>query len=94
MIRNDNPLNSCVTVNRFWQQIFGSGIVKTSEDFGLQSELPSHPNLLDYLAVGFQGTGFDVKALVKQIVMSANYAENLVQRKDLKENDRKNRLLA
>ena len=56
LIRNDNPLTSCVFVNRFWQQIFRNRIIKTSEYFGLQSEFPSHPNLLDYIAVRFQET--------------------------------------
>ena len=65
-----------VTVNRFWQMYFGTGIVKTAEDFGSQGELPSHPELLDWLATEFVRTGWDVKALQKTIVMSATYRQS------------------
>lgn len=94
LVSDDNPLTARVTVNRFWQQIFENGIVKTSEDFGLQSESPSHSDLLDYLAVDFIETGWDVKAIMKQIVMSATYRQSSVHRKELMETDPENRLLA
>lgn len=71
-----NPLTSRVFVNRIWQEFFGKGIVKTSGDFGLQGELPTHPELLDWLAVDFIGHGWDIKRLVKQIVMSSTYQQS------------------
>lgn len=70
-----NPLTSRVFVNRMWAQFFGRGIVKTVGDFGMQGELPTHPELLDWLAVDFQSHGWNIKRLVKQIVMSATYQQ-------------------
>jgi hypothetical protein len=70
-----NPLTSRVFVNRMWAQFFGKGIVKTVGDFGMQGELPTHPELLDWLAVDFQSHGWNIKRLVKQIVMSATYQQ-------------------
>ena len=76
VIDPSNPLFGRVTVNRFWQMYFGTGIVKTVEDFGSQGEWPSHPELLDWLTTGFVDSGFDVKALQKLIVTSATYRQS------------------
>jgi hypothetical protein len=75
LIDPQNPLTSRVFVNRMWAQFFGRGIVKTVGDFGMQGELPTHPELLDWLAVDFQSHSWNIKRLVKQIVMSATYQQ-------------------
>jgi len=92
MTEPSNPLVARVAVNRFWQQIFGVGIVKTTEDFGSQGETPSHPELLDWLAVDFRESGWDVKNLLRQFVTSATYRQASVQAKD--NGDPENRLLS
>jgi hypothetical protein len=89
-----NPLVSRVAVNRIWQTIFGTGIVKTVEDFGTQGERPSHPELLDWLATEFIRTDWDVKKLVRLIVTSAAYRQTSQATKEQIERDPENRLLA
>ncbi|MEO0477793.1 MAG: PSD1 and planctomycete cytochrome C domain-containing protein, partial [Planctomycetota bacterium] len=90
----DNPLTARVEVNRIWQTLFGTGLVKTSEDFGLQGEWPSHPELLDYLARRFMETGWDRKALIRMIVTSATYRQSSNATQEISEVDPENRLLA
>jgi len=75
-VNPQNPLTARVFVNQVWQEIFGRGIVKTSGDFGMQGELPTHPELLDWLAVDFMANGWNIKRLVKQVVMSATYRQS------------------
>ena len=93
-IDKENPLTARVAVNRIWQQFFGVGLVKTSEDLGAQGEVPSHPMLLDYLAESFVSSGWDVKALIKQIVMSKVYRQASNISEELFKKDPENRLLA
>jgi Protein of unknown function (DUF1553)/Protein of unknown function (DUF1549)/Planctomycete cytochrome C len=93
LVSPENPLTARVTVNRVWQQFFGTGLVKTSEDFGVQGEKPSHPELLDWLAVEFQ-RAWDMKALHRLIVTSATYRQSSKVTPTLLERDPSNRLLA
>jgi mono/diheme cytochrome c family protein len=94
LVGPEHPLTARVTVNRFWQMLFGTGLVKTVEDFGSQGELPSHPELLDWLAVEFQQGGWDVKKLLKTVVTSATYRQSSKLTPQLLQRDADNRLLA
>ncbi len=89
-----NPLAARVAVNRFWQQIFGQGLVRTPDNFGVQGERPTHPELLDYLARTFVESGWDTKALVRLMVTSATYQQTSVCSSELLQQDPENRLLA
>ncbi|MFN7925262.1 MAG: DUF1553 domain-containing protein [Bryobacteraceae bacterium] len=89
-----HPLLARVTVNRFWQMYFGTGLVKTTEDFGQQGEYPSHPELLDWLATEFVQSGWNVKALQRLIVTSATYRQSSRTTPELQQRDPENRLLA
>ncbi len=94
LVSKEQPLTSRVTINRYWQHFFGKGIVKTIEDFGVQGALPSHPELLDWLAVDFQENNWDLKRLFKKIVMSATYRQSSKVSEELLEKDSENTYLA
>jgi Protein of unknown function (DUF1553)/Protein of unknown function (DUF1549)/Planctomycete cytochrome C len=94
LVSPENPLTARVTVNRLWQMFFGAGLVKTVEDFGVQGERPSHPTLLDWMAVEFIERGWDVKLMCKMIVMSHAYRRSSTFTPELLERDPDNRLLA
>lgn len=94
LTHQENPLTARVAVNRFWQLLFGEGLVSTPEDFGNQGALPSHPELLDYLAITFVESGYDVKALIKEIVMSSTYRQSNQVTRILQQRDPDNLLLA
>jgi hypothetical protein len=94
LVDPSNPLMARVTVNRFWQQYFGVGIVKTVEDFGSQGDAPSDPELLDWLATEFVRIGWDVKAFQKTIVMSAAYQQSSRTTPEMVQRDPENRLLS
>ncbi len=94
LLRNDHPLTARVAVNRYWQLFFGRGLVRTAEDFGNQGELPSHPELLDWLAIWFQENDWNVKALCKLIVRSATYRQASSADEDLRAIDPENKWLA
>ncbi len=89
-----NPLTARVAVNRFWQQFFGVGLFKTSEDIGAQGDLPSHPELLDHLSFSLVESNWDVRALIKQIVMSKTYRQSSQATPEQFKKDPENRLLA
>ena len=94
LIDPEHPLTARVAVNRLWESFFGTGLVKTSEDFGSQGEIPSHPKLLDYLARRFVESGWDIQAMQKLIVSSATYRQSSVISVDSLQRDPSNRLLA
>lgn len=93
LVAPENPLTARVIVNRHWEQLFGIGIVETSEEFGSQGEPPSHPQLLDWLAVEFRESGWDVKQLIKLIVMSSTYRQSSATTPEAVATDPANRLL-
>ncbi len=94
LFSKENPLTARVTVNRYWQMLFGNGLVRTPQDFGVQGELPSHPQLLDWLAVSFMESSWDVKALLKTMVMSHTYRQSSKVPREMREKDPKNVFLA
>jgi hypothetical protein len=94
LVSRSNPLTARVAVNRFWSQLFGTGIVETEEDFGTQCTLPSHPELLDWLALEFMDHGWDMKALLKTIVTSATYRQSSKAAPAAVAKDPRGRLLA
>ena len=94
LVAPKNPLFARVAANRFWELLFGAGLVRTAEDFGLQGERPLHPELLDHLAVEFRDDDYSVKRFLRRIVLGATYAQSSKLRPELKEQDPDNRLLA
>lgn len=94
LVSDANPLTARVTVNRMWQELFGSGLVKTSEDFGIMGTAPTHPELLDWLAVEFRESGWDVKRLYKLMLTSSTYRQSAVSTPEKIEKDRDNALLS
>src|SRR5579863_792383 len=94
LVSEDNPLTARVTVNHYWETIFGRGIVETSEDFGTQGDPPSHPELLDWLATEFMGQGWSMKKIIRLMVTSATYRQSSRITPELEERDPYNKLLA
>ena len=94
LVSRDNPLTARVTVNRLWESIFGTGIVRSSEEFGSQGDLPFHPELLDWLAAELMDSGWDVKHLLKLMLTSQAYQQSSKSTPELNERDPDNRLLA
>ena len=94
LVAPDNPLTARVTINRIWMRYFGRGLVETEDDFGMQGSLPTHPDLLDWLAAEFIESGWSMKHMHRLIVTSATYRQSSHQRPDLDEIDPLNKLLA
>ncbi len=94
LVSRDNPLTARVTVNRLWESIFGTGIVRSSEEFGSQGDLPFHPELLDWLAAELMDSGWDIKHMLKLMLASQAYQQSSKSTPELNERDPDNRLLA
>ncbi len=94
LVDPENPLTARVAVNRYWAQVFGKGLVETEEDFGTQGEPPSHPEMLDWLAVWYRESGWNTKALLRLIVTSATYRQTSRATRELLDRDPPNRWLA
>ncbi|HWB04349.1 MAG TPA: DUF1553 domain-containing protein, partial [Verrucomicrobiales bacterium] len=94
LLRPEHPLTARVTVNRFWQELFGAGLVRTSGDFGISGELPSHPELLDWMAVEFRESGWDIKKFFRLVMTSAAYRQSAAVPKEKYIKDPSNRFLA
>ena len=94
IVSPENPLTARVRVNRVWGHLFGAGLVRTPEDFGTRGELPTHPELLDWLATDYMREGWSTKSLIRKIVTSSTYRQSSKYRPDLVERDPLNRLLA
>ena len=94
LVSAENPVTARVTVNRYWQEVFGTGIVRTAEDFGSQGELPSNQALLDWLAVEFRESGWDIKKFFRMLVTSATYRQSAVATPEKLKADPDNRMLS
>ena len=94
LVHRGHPLTSRVVVNRIWQELFGKGIVATSDNFGIRGERPTHPELLDWLAVDFMERGWSIKSILRQMVLSKTYQQSSAFRDDLAERDPQNNLVA
>ncbi|QVL31586.1 DUF1553 domain-containing protein [Telmatocola sphagniphila] len=94
LLKPEHPLTTRVTVNRYWQEVFGNGLVRSSGDFGITGELPTHPELLDWLAIEFREQGWDIKKFFKMIFMSSTYRQSAVTPKEKLDADPSNKWLS